>query len=83
MIFLIDGKESITDQDLHLLSLIISSGKPLVIGINKSESLSAYEKSNLKRNINKKLSFISHIDVNYISALQGVGTASLLTKLLK
>tara|TARA_B100000212_G_C27382821_1_gene537873 strand:+ start:1230 stop:2615 length:1386 start_codon:yes stop_codon:yes gene_type:complete len=83
VIFLIDGKESITDQDLHLLSLIISSGKPLVIGINKSESLSAYEKSNLKRNINKKLSFISHIDVNYISALQGVGTASLLTKLLK
>ena len=54
VIFLIDGKESITDQDLHLLSLIISSGKPLVIGINKSESLSAYEKSNLKRNINKK-----------------------------
>ena len=83
VIFLIDGKESITDQDLHLLSLIISSGKPLVIGINKSESLSSYEKSNLKRNINKKLSFISHIDVNYISALQGVGTASLLTKLLK
>ena len=83
VIFLIDGKELITDQDIHLLSLIISSGKPLVIGINKSESLSSYEKSNLKKNINKKLSFISHIDVNYISALKGVGTTSILTKLLK
>ena len=36
IIYLIDGKELVTDQDLHLLSLIISSGKPLIIGINLS-----------------------------------------------
>ena len=83
IIYLVDGKETVTDQDLHLLSLIISSGKPLIIGINKSESLSAYEKSLLKRNISKKLSFVSHIEVSYISAIKGIGTSNLLNKLLK
>ena len=83
IIYLIDGKETVTDQDLHLLSLIISSGKPLIIGINKSESLSSYEKSLLKRSVSKKLSFVSHIEVSYVSALKGIGTSNLLKKLLK
>ncbi|RZO99464.1 MAG: ribosome biogenesis GTPase Der [Gammaproteobacteria bacterium] len=83
IIYLIDGKETVTDQDLHLLSLIISSGKSLIIGINKSESLSAYEKTLLKKSISKKLSFVSHIEVSYISALKGIGTSILLNKLLK
>ena len=83
IIYLVDGKETVTDQDLHLLSLIISSGKPLIIGINKSESLSAYEKSLLKRNISKKLNFVSHIEVSYISAIKGIGTSNLLNKLIK
>ena len=83
IIYLIDGKETVTDQDLHLLSLIISSGKPLIIGINKSESLSTYEKSLLRRSISKKLSFVSHIEVSYVSALKGIGTSNLLNKLLK
>ena len=83
IIYLIDGKETVTDQDLHLLSLIISSGKPLIIGINKSESLSAYEKTLLRRSISKKLNFVSHIEVSYVSALKGIGTSNLLKKLLK
>ena len=34
VLYLVDGKEKITDQDLHLISLIISAGKPLILGIN-------------------------------------------------
>ena len=40
ILYLVDGKEKITDQDLHLISLIISAGKPLILGINKSDKLS-------------------------------------------
>ena len=47
VLYLVDGKENITDQDLHLISLIVSSGKPMILGINKSDVLSQYEKSNL------------------------------------
>ena len=66
VLYLIDGKENITDQDLHLISLIVSSGKPMILGINKSDKLSQYDKSNLTRSINKELAFISGISIHYI-----------------
>ncbi len=83
VLYLIDGKEYITDQDLHLISLIVSSGKPLILGINKSDKLSKYDKSNLTRSINKKLAFNSGIAIYYISAKQNKGTSKILRELVK
>jgi len=82
VLYLVDGKETITDQDLHLMSLIISSGKPMVIGINKSDQLSQYDKSNLTRSINKKLSFISGISISYLSAKKNQGTSKVFSELV-
>ena len=82
IIFLIDGKESISDQDLHLISLIISSGKPLVIGINKTETLDKYQKTVIRKDLNRRLSFANDLDVKYISA-KNLGTSSLILTLLK
>lgn len=83
VIYLVDGKENITDQDLHLLSLIISTGKPLILGINKSDKLSQYDKSNLTRSINKKLAFIPGMAIHYISAKQNKGTSKIFKELIK
>ena len=83
VLYLVDGKEKITDQDLHLISLIISAGKPLILGINKSDKLSQYDKSNLTRSINKKLAFISGISIHYISAKHNKGTAKVFKELIK
>lgn len=82
VLYLIDGKESITDQDLHLISLTISYGKPIVIAINKSDKLSQYDKSNLTRSINKKLSFVSGVSINYISAKLNKGTSKTFKQLI-
>ncbi len=83
VLYLVDGKENITDQDLHLISLIVSAGKPLVLGINKSDKLSQYDKSNLTRSINKKLAFIPGLSIYYISAKHNKGTAKLFKGLIK
>ena len=83
VLYLVDGKENITDQDLHLLSLIISTGKPLILGINKSDKLSQYDKSNLTRSINKKLAFIPGMAIHYISAKQNKGTSKIFKELIK
>ncbi|MBV13124.1 MAG: ribosome biogenesis GTPase Der [Flavobacteriaceae bacterium] len=83
IIYLIDGKESISDQDLHLISLSISSGKPIMIGINKSDLLDVYDKSNLRRNLNRKLAFAKHLDIKYISAKKASGTSSMVLSLIK
>jgi len=83
VLYLVDGKENITDQDLHLISLIVSSGKPLILGINKSDKLSQYDKANLTRSINKKLAFVSGISIHHISAKQNKGTAKVFKDLIK
>ena len=83
IIYLVDGKENITDQDLHLISLIISAGKPFILVINKSDKLTQYDKSNLTRSINKKLAFLSGIAIHYISAKQNKGTAKVFKELIK
>ena len=83
VIYLLDGKESLTDQDLHLISLTISSGKPLIIGINKSDLLSKYDKSILTRALNLKLRFAPGIEIKYLSAKDNKGTSSILNALVK
>ena len=83
IIYMIDGKESISDQDLHLIALTISSGKPLVIGINKSETLDKYKKTNVRKDLNRKLSFANDLEVKYISAKKNLGTSSLILSLIK
>ena len=45
----------------------------MILGINKSDKLSQYDKSNLTRSINKKLAFISGISIHYISAKKNKG----------
>ena len=82
IIYLIDGKESISDQDLHLISLSISSGKPLVIGINKSETLDKYEKTTIRRDLNRRLAFAKDLDIKYISAKNKYGTSALISNIL-
>ena len=55
----------------------------MILGINKSDKLSQYDKSNLTRSINKKLAFISGISIHYISAKQNKGTAKVFKELIK
>ena len=51
VVFLIDVHQSISDQDLQIISLCLTSGKPIVIGLNKSENLSKTDKLILKKEI--------------------------------
>ena len=52
VVFLIDVHQSISDQDLQIISLCLTSGKPIVIGLNKSENLSKTDKLIFKKEIN-------------------------------
>ena len=39
VIYLIDAREGITDQDAHLLGLVLEAGRALIIGLNKWDGL--------------------------------------------
>ncbi len=43
-ILVVNAREGLTDQDLHLLGLILASGRGMIIAINKWDGLSEYER---------------------------------------
>lgn len=76
-ILMIDAKEGISDQDLHLLGYIVDSGRALVIVINKWDGMSDYDKRQIKEQLEKRLVFINFAEIFFISALHGSGVGKL------
>jgi GTP-binding protein len=77
VIYLIDASEGITDQDCHLLGLVIEAGRALILGLNKWDGLSFDQKELIKRQIDVKLPFLDFAEKHPISALHGSGVGKL------
>ena len=76
-LMVIDAKEGLTDQDLHLLGYIIETGKALVIAVNKWDGLDEDHKEHVKSELDRKLKFAHFATINFISALHGSGVGLL------
>lgn len=77
VLFVIDAREGVTDQDLRLLGFILESGKALVIAINKWDGMSPDERDKTRATIDRKLNFVSFVRIHTISALHGTGVGNL------
>jgi GTP-binding protein len=77
VIFLIDARSGVTEQDLHLLGFIIERGKALVVAVNKWDGLTVSERADVKRGIDRRLPFIDFAKLRFISALHGTGVGDL------
>jgi GTP-binding protein len=77
VIYLIDAREGITDQDCHLLGLVLEAGRALIIGLNKWDGLSTDQKEIIKRQLEIKLPFLDFAEKHPISALHGSGVGKL------
>ena len=76
-IVIIDAREGINYQDLHLLSYTIYSGRVLIISINKWHGLDEYEKQCIKEDLQRILIFVQFAEIFFISALHGSGVGVL------
>ncbi|UDG81748.1 GTPase Der [Candidatus Profftia lariciata] len=76
-LLIIDAQNGISDQDLSLLSIILDSGRSLVIVVNKWDSLSANIKNNFKNILELRLGFINFARIHFISALYSIGIKDL------
>ena len=77
VIYLIDEQEGITDQDAHLLGLVLEAGRALIIGLNKWDGISAEQKVTINRQLDVKLSFLEFAEKHPISALHGSGVGKM------
>jgi GTP-binding protein len=71
VILLLDAREAVTEQDLHLLGLVIERGKALTIGINKWDHLPLAQRRQIESQVARKLRFAGFARVSYVSALHG------------
>jgi GTP-binding protein len=76
-ILVLDAREGVVDQDLHLLGHAIDSGRALVIAINKWDGLEADYKNRFKFELERRLQFVDFVQLHFISALHGTGVGNL------
>lgn len=80
-LLVIDATEGITAQDQRLAERIDAAGCPIVILLNKWETLDADEREVVTREVGRKLHFTANSVVLKVSALTGKGVHRLLPAL--
>lgn len=84
-IVVIDAREGITAQDVHIAGYVVEAGRGLVLALNKWDLLTPEEKEEKvwRRQIREQLSFATWAPVSYISAKTGQRVAQPLEVALK
>ena len=77
VVVVLDAHENITDQDSHLLGLVLESGRSIVVAVNKWDGIEADQRDKIQRELDRKLSFIDYAERLFISALHGTGVGNL------
>jgi GTP-binding protein len=72
-LMVIDATEGVTRQDQRLAERVDASGSPIVLVLNKWETLDAEARALLVAEVEDRLAFLAHAPVLKISALTGRG----------
>lgn len=78
VLLLLDAQQDISEQDAHIAGFILESGRALVVGVNKWDGLQSDRRDEIKRDIERKLNFLTFAKFHFISALKSTGIGPLL-----
>lgn len=77
VILLFDARDSVTEQDLRLLGLILKAGVPFILAFNKWDHMDDYAREQFKSAADRRLVFANYARRYFISALHGTGVGNL------
>ncbi|KUJ81502.1 ribosome biogenesis GTPase Der [Microbulbifer flavimaris] len=77
VVLVIDAREGLVDQDMHLMGSVIQAGRALVVALNKWDGLEADHRDFVKTELERRLRFVDFADIHFISALHGTGVGHL------
>jgi GTP-binding protein len=78
VVLLLDASSEISDQDAHIAGYVLESGRALVIAVNKWDGLDDYQRDRIKREMDRKLHFLSWARAHQISALKRTGLSAVM-----
>ena len=79
-VLMVDAQEGLTDQDVHLLGLIVNNARAVVIALNKWDYLTEEYKVEVKSEFSRKMTAFSWVPLVYTSALHGSGLSDLMDR---
>jgi GTP-binding protein len=79
-VLLVDATEGMTDQDVHLLGLIVNNARAVVVALNKWDHLSEEHKVTVKTEFSRKMTAFQWVPLVYTSALHGSGLSDLMDR---
>jgi GTP-binding protein len=77
VIVVLSATDGIVDQDLHLLGLVVASGRSLLLAVNKWDGLPTERRREVEEELLRKFRFMDYAEIHYISALRGSGVGNL------
>ncbi len=77
VIMVLDAQSGVEDQDARLAGLANQSGRSIVVAVNKWDLLSDRRRSEVRRQLQRKLPFLVSSEPVFISALHGSGLGDL------
>lgn len=77
VLYVIDARLGVSEQDMKLLGFVLECGKALVIAINKWDGMSEEDREHARNTIDRHLDFVRFARVHFISALHGSGVGNL------
>jgi GTP-binding protein len=78
VLLVMDAREGVVEQDLHLLGYAVDAGAGIIIAMNKWDGLSAEARDRVRSELARRLNFAPWISVLQVSALHGTGVGLLL-----
>ncbi|WP_163558269.1 ribosome biogenesis GTPase Der [Halomonas sp. NO4] len=76
-VMVLDARSGLVEQDLHLLDYVLTTGRALVLAVNKWDGLEQEAKEKMRAEIKRRLGFADYADLHFISALHGTGVGDL------
>ncbi|TGG90382.1 ribosome biogenesis GTPase Der [Natronospirillum operosum] len=77
VILVLDARDGVVEQDLHMLHHVLKSGRSVVMAVNKWDGMSEEQKDEVRRGLNRRLDFMGWADLHFISALHGTNVGHL------
>lgn len=77
VLYVVDARLGVSEQDLKLLGFILECGKALVIAINKWDGMTEEARTHAKNTIDRQLDFVKFARIHFISALHGSNVGNL------
>jgi GTP-binding protein len=77
VVLVLDAREGIVDQDLHLIGFVLDAGRALVIAVNKWDGMTQDDRDRVRQELGRRLNFLPDVEIKMISALHGTAVGDL------